>query len=193
MMISATWSAESGAWWAGFTTTALPAARAGATLCMTRLNGALNGVTAATMPSGSRMTNAVRPSPPGTASGAGIASPNCSIAAAAAPSVYVLRSISRRESLIALPVWRLIVLARNSLRPRMSLDGGPESRRPGVDRHRRDLALAVPGGGEGIIDRGGVGQPDLADDLVARYGSTSSRLRARLDPPAADDRAGVDC
>ncbi len=52
---SAIWSAHSGAWWAGLTTTALPAASAGATLCITRLKGALNGETAATMPSGSRM------------------------------------------------------------------------------------------------------------------------------------------
>ncbi len=117
--MSAIWSAHNGAWWAGFTTTALPAASAGATLCITRLNGALNGVTAATMPSGSRIAKAVRPSPPGSASGAGTGSPSCSIAADVAASVYVARSISRRASRIALPVWRLIVDASSSFRSRM--------------------------------------------------------------------------
>ena len=34
----------------GFTTTALPMASAGATFCVTMLDGALNGVTAATTP-----------------------------------------------------------------------------------------------------------------------------------------------
>ena len=96
--------------------TALPAAKAAATLCIVKLNGELNGAIAPTNPSGSRMTSVQSPSPPGVAS-AGTASPaSVSAAVAAARSVYVLRSASRSVSRIALPVCRLTVEAMSSRR-----------------------------------------------------------------------------
>ena len=52
---SASRSAESGVWPAGFSTTAQPAASAGATLCATRLSGKLKGVMAPTIPIGTRI------------------------------------------------------------------------------------------------------------------------------------------
>ena len=60
---SARSSAESGVWDAGFSTTAHPAASAGAILCATRLSGKLNGLIAPTTPIGSRWVNASFPSP----------------------------------------------------------------------------------------------------------------------------------
>ena len=65
---------HSGVCSAGLSTTALPAARAGPTLCTTVFSGALNGVIAATTPTGTRMVNASRPSLPVVAA-TGISSP----------------------------------------------------------------------------------------------------------------------
>jgi hypothetical protein len=48
-------AAVSGVSSAGFSTIVLPAASAGPTLCATRFSGKLNGVIAATTPSGVRM------------------------------------------------------------------------------------------------------------------------------------------
>ena len=53
--ISVSFSAESGVSVAGLMITELPAARAGPTLCATRLSGKLNGLIAATTPTGTRM------------------------------------------------------------------------------------------------------------------------------------------
>jgi hypothetical protein len=66
--------AESGVWLAGFSTTAQPAARAGAILCATRFSGKLNGLMAPTTPMGSRRVIASLPSPAWEAS-IGIVSP----------------------------------------------------------------------------------------------------------------------
>ena len=63
-----------GVWPAGFSTTAQPAAIAGASLCATRLSGKLNGLMAPTTPIGTRSVNATLPSAPGAAS-SGITSP----------------------------------------------------------------------------------------------------------------------
>ena len=65
---SASVSAESGVWPAGLSTTAQPAASAGAILCATRLSGKLNGLIAPTTPIGSRSVNASLPSPAWAAS-----------------------------------------------------------------------------------------------------------------------------
>ena len=65
---SASVSAESGVWPAGLSTTAQPAARAGAILCATRLSGKLKGLIAPTIPIGSRSVNASLPSPAWAAS-----------------------------------------------------------------------------------------------------------------------------
>ncbi|CFM82567.1 Uncharacterised protein [Bordetella pertussis] len=51
----------------GLSTTALPAAKAGATLCSTVFKGALNGVIAATTPTGTRTVNPSLCSAPGLA------------------------------------------------------------------------------------------------------------------------------
>ena len=60
---SARKNAASGVADAGFSTTAQPAASAGAILCATRLSGKLNGEIAPTIPIGSRSVNASFPSP----------------------------------------------------------------------------------------------------------------------------------
>ena len=60
---SASRSAESGVWLAGLSTTAQPAASAGASLWATRLSGKLNGEIAPTIPIGLRSVNASLPSP----------------------------------------------------------------------------------------------------------------------------------
>ena len=65
---SASVSADSGVWPAGLSTTAQPAASAGAILCATRLSGKLNGLIAPTIPIGSRSVNASLPSPAWAAS-----------------------------------------------------------------------------------------------------------------------------
>ena len=58
---------HSGVGRAGLSTTAFPAAIAGATLWTTVFSGALNGAMAATTPTGTRIVNASRPSLPGAA------------------------------------------------------------------------------------------------------------------------------
>ncbi len=65
---SARKNAASGVADAGFSTTAQPAASAGAILCATRLSGKLNGEIAATIPIGSLRVNASFPSPAADAS-----------------------------------------------------------------------------------------------------------------------------
>ena len=60
---SASSSAERGVWLAGFSTTAQPAASAGASLCATRLSGKLKGEIAPTTPIGRRSVKASLPSP----------------------------------------------------------------------------------------------------------------------------------
>ncbi len=61
-------SAVSGVGVGGLTTRVLPAARAGATLCASRLSGKLNGEMAATGPRGTRNQKPMRRSDPGIAS-----------------------------------------------------------------------------------------------------------------------------
>ena len=58
---SAMMTAAVGVWLDGLSTTALPAANAGATLCATVFSGALNGVIAHTTPSGTRSVKPMRP------------------------------------------------------------------------------------------------------------------------------------
>ena len=65
---SASISAESGVWLAGLSTTAQPAASAGASLCATRLSGKLNGEIAPTIPIGRRSVKPSLPSPAWAAS-----------------------------------------------------------------------------------------------------------------------------
>ena len=55
--ISVSFSAERGVSVAGLMMTELPAARAGPTLCATRFSGKLNGLIAATTPTGTRIVN----------------------------------------------------------------------------------------------------------------------------------------
>ena len=113
---SARRSAESGVADAGFSTTAQPAASAGATLCATRLSGKLNGEIAPTTPIGTRIVKASFPSPAGDAS-IGKVSP-VSVRAATAANVYVdtARCASTRAAFIGLPASALIVRAASSCR-----------------------------------------------------------------------------
>src|SRR6185295_8294382 len=80
-------SADSGVVDAGLSTTGQPAARAGATLCATRLSGKLNGEIAPTIPIGSRIVSASFPAPAADAS-IGITSP-ASLRASTAAKVNV--------------------------------------------------------------------------------------------------------
>ena len=65
---SASRSAESGVWLAGLSTTAQPAASAGASLWATRLSGKLKGLIAPTIPIGRRSVKPSLPSPAWAAS-----------------------------------------------------------------------------------------------------------------------------
>ena len=80
--ITARASEDSGVSSAGFSTTALPAARAGPILCATVFSGALNGAIAATTPTGTRIVNARRCSLPGLAA-TGTSSPAMRVASSA--------------------------------------------------------------------------------------------------------------
>ena len=113
-------SEESGVSEAGLSSTALPPAIAGPTLCATRLSGKLNGVIAATMPHGTRRVNPSLPTPPGVASN-GTVSPCKSRAASADKSrVSIARPASMRPSASTLPSSRLIRQARSSCCSAMS-------------------------------------------------------------------------
>src|SRR5450830_490293 len=100
---SASRSAVSGVLEAGFSTTALPPASAGATLCATRLSGKLNGEIAAMTPRGSRIVQPKRFSPLGSAS-ISMSSPAVRLASSFAQrKVLAPRLASTRASLSGLP------------------------------------------------------------------------------------------
>ena len=102
-MVSASSPADSGVRSDGLSTTAQPAARAGATLCSTRLSGKLNGVIAATTPNGWGM---VKPSgvTPGVISSNWTASAGSRRASSAAMrSVDTARPTSTRAAVMGLP------------------------------------------------------------------------------------------
>ena len=113
---SASKSADSGVWVAGLSTTAQPAASAGAILCATRLSGKLNGLIAPTTPTGRRSVNASLPTPAWEAS-IGTISP-ASLRASTAAKVYVdiARWASTRAAFIGLPASSEIVRATSSWR-----------------------------------------------------------------------------
>ena len=113
---SARKSADSGVCDAGFSTTAQPAANAGASLCATRLSGKLNGLIAPTTPIGSRSANASFPSPACAASIGTISPP--SFRASTALNVYVdiARDASTRAVLIGFPASAQISRAASSWR-----------------------------------------------------------------------------
>ena len=113
---SASSSADSGVWLAGLSTTAHPAASAGASLCATRLSGKLNGLIAPTMPIGRRNVNASLPSPAWAAS-IGTISP-ASLRASTAAKVYVdiARCASTRAVFNGLPASSEISRATSSWR-----------------------------------------------------------------------------
>ena len=115
-MSSARRSADSGVADAGLSTTAQPAASAGASLCATRLHGKLNGEIAPTTPRGMRSVNASFPSPACAAS-IGTISP-ASLRASTAANVYVdiARFASTRAAFIGLPASSEISRATSSWR-----------------------------------------------------------------------------
>lgn len=107
-------SALSGVALAGLCTMALPAASAGPTLCMARLNGTLNGVIAPITPSGSRTVRAMRPLPMGAPS-IGTTSPwRRRASSVEAIRVCSVRSASPRASLMGLPVSQQITRAKSA-------------------------------------------------------------------------------
>ena len=97
-------------------TTAQPAASAGAILCATRLSGKLNGLIAPTTPIGRRRVNASLPSPAWDAS-IGTISP-ASVRASTADIVYVdmARATSTRAAFSGLPASAAISRAASSAR-----------------------------------------------------------------------------
>ena len=98
--------AETGAFGEGFKITALPAARAGPTLCAARFTGPLNGVIATTTPTGNRRTSPIFPAPMAEPS-IGMCSPWIRIASSAhRRRVSAARSTSTWQSRSALPVSR---------------------------------------------------------------------------------------
>ena len=101
---------------AGLSTTAQPAASAGAILCATRLSGKLNGLIAPTTPIGTRRVKASLPSPACEAS-IGTTSP-ASVRAWTAAIVYVdiARDASTRAVFSGLPASAQIVWATSSWR-----------------------------------------------------------------------------
>ena len=121
-------SAEKGVAEAGLSTTAQPAASAGAILCATRLSGKLKGEMAPTIPIGSRSVSASFPAPAGDAS-IGTTSPARRRASTAA-NVYVdaARCASTLAALSGLPASAEIVWAASSRRS--------SSRRATVSRMR---------------------------------------------------------
>ena len=109
-------SADSGVCEAGFRTTAQPAARAGATLWATRLNGKLKGEIAPTTPIGIRSVSASLPTPAGDAS-IGTTSPASFRASTAAiVNVDCARAASTRAAFIGFPASSEIVRAISSAR-----------------------------------------------------------------------------
>ncbi len=134
---SARSSADSGVCEAGFRTTAQPAARAGATLCATRLNGKLKGEIAPTTPIGIRSVSASLPTPAGDAS-IGTTSPASFRASTAAiVNVDCARAASTRAAFIGFPASSEIVRAISSARSSTSVRDPVEDRRALVRRDRR--------------------------------------------------------
>ena len=113
---SARKNAVSGVADAGFSTTAQPAASAGAILCATRLSGKLNGEIAPTMPIGTLRVKASFPSPAAEAS-MGTVSP-ASLRASTAENVKVetARWASTRAALSGLPASAQTMRAASSSR-----------------------------------------------------------------------------
>ena len=104
----------------GLRMTALPAASAGATLCVTVLSGELNGVMAATTPSGTRSVKPSRPAWPG-APASGITSPARRRASSAESlSVWMQRRTSPLASDWVKPASICMVRTKSSSRCSMS-------------------------------------------------------------------------
>src|SRR5262245_3031147 len=152
---SASRSAESGVCDAGFSTTAQPAARAGAILCATRLSGKLKGEIAATTPIGNRIVNASLPSPACEAS-IGTISP-ASVRACAAAIVYVdiARATSTRAAFIGLP-------ASAEIRPAAS-----SARRPSAPATRTRISARLCAGNGSAIARSAASIAALVSSVAA--------------------------
>ncbi len=180
---SARSSAESGVCDAGLSTTAQPAARAGAILCATRFSGKLKGEIAATTPTGTRNVNASLPSPAGDAS-IGTTSPaSLRASTAAIVNVETARCASIRAAFIGFPASAQIVRATSSWR----------SARAAAVRSR---IAARSWAGSGSLHRA-LGRVDCPPRLVgARLRNPSDDRavvgRAHLDPLAGLDPLAAD-
>ena len=113
---SASRSAENGVCDAGFSTTAQPAASAGAILWATRLSGKLNGEIAPTTPIGRRSVKASFPSPACEASIGTISPASFRASTAAIVNVDIARAASTFAALSGLPASAEIVRATSSCR-----------------------------------------------------------------------------
>ncbi len=113
---SASRSAESGVCEAGFSTTAQPAASAGAILWATRLSGKLNGEIAPTIPIGSLSVNASFPAPACDASIGTISPASLRASTAAIVNVDIARAASTFAAFSGLPASAEIVRATSSCR-----------------------------------------------------------------------------
>ena len=98
----------------GLTTTVLPEASAGATLCATMFSGELNDVMPHTTPRGTRIVNAMRCACPGAAS-IGTISPVSRFASSAETmNVWTARSASTFASAIGMPASAVIIAASSA-------------------------------------------------------------------------------
>ena len=111
---SASSNAENGVCDAGLSTTAQPAARAGAILCATRLSGKLKGEIAPTIPIGCRRVNASFPAPACEASIGTVSPVSLRASTAAIVKVDIARDASTRAAFSGFPASAEIVCATSS-------------------------------------------------------------------------------
>ena len=104
---------------AGLSTTLSPAARAGASLCIARLSGKLNGEIASTGPRGTWRTNPVFPFAASTTSSGRISPWMRLVSSAAVVTVRIARETSPAASRIGLPASMAIVSASSCCRAAM--------------------------------------------------------------------------
>ena len=150
----------------GFRITALPAAKAGAILCATVFNGALNGVMAATIPRGTRRVKARRPFWLG-APATGTTSPDKRLASSPESlSVWMQRDISPLASAAVKPAPGLAVACIHDLRQRLVEIGIVAENGEG---NRTEFHLSAPETGRALDaapDLGAPGEGEEPDPLI---------------------------
>ena len=169
-------------------TTAQPAASAGAILCATRLRGKLNGEIAATTPIGCRMVKASFPSPAWEASIGTISPPSLRASTAAMVYVDIARATSTRAAFSGFPASALIVRAASSARVPSASGDTDEDLRALVSgqrlAHRLLRRVDRPTGFLGAAPR------DARHERVV-VRRTHLEPVAGLDPVAADEQLAI--